>query len=522
MRTSVAICIPLLLGTVACARPAPSTVLSPLEQATDRTEWSLKLVLESGTSGLDLLSADERARVLAQASAEQAPTSLVNGSRSERARKSSHAVVKALRSGDVKFLDGVSERDLVQAMKKVGRYSAVAASVKKVTGASECAYPVLSFALAAKAEEEFPTKQPISDAISLYSRAARCSSGETRIKSSYRLSLLHISQKDCAAALPLLGALVNSAGAKEYHSRSLFWKGRCHREAGELALEAEARDRLLAEFPLSYHAILLYGGLPQSLRSWTDRDDSKVLLRSKTVPQLNAAIQRIEALIALDQKRKVAKEWAALLPLLAEAEPEVRLYFSVLLHRSGNYPAKFRVLSPLFRERPELVSRAGLKLLYPHRDFTAEYSAGADSLLLLSLIRQESAFDPKARSSAGALGLMQVMPMTGRRVAGAKPHELLEPEKNLKVGSRYFVGLVKRFEGDVELALAAYNAGPAAVERWTRRYPVQDRVLFLDLIPYKETREYVASIARNYVWYRTLYGQDAPTEIAFESLRDRR
>jgi soluble lytic murein transglycosylase len=131
-------------------------------------------------------------------------------------------------------------------------------------------------------------------------------------------------------------------------------------------------------------------------------------------------------------------------------------------------------------------------------------------LILMSLIRQESAFDPRARSRAGALGLMQVMPMTARRVAGVSTRKLREVDTNLQVGSKYFAMLLNQFDNDVELALAGYNAGPHRVKDWLRRYPVSDRILFNDLIPFKETREYVAAIVRNYFFYRRLESTPAP------------
>jgi soluble lytic murein transglycosylase len=83
--------------------------------------------------------------------------------------------------------------------------------------------------------------------------------------------------------------------------------------------------------------------------------------------------------------------------------------------------------------------------------------------------------------------------------------QLMDPRTNVQVGVRYFSGLLQRFGGEAELALAAYNAGPERVEQWLSRYPADDRLLFVDLIPFRETREYVASIARNYYWYRELY-----------------
>jgi soluble lytic murein transglycosylase len=94
------------------------------------------------------------------------------------------------------------------------------------------------------------------------------------------------------------------------------------------------------------------------------------------------------------------------------------------------------------------------------------------------------------------------MPTTAKKIAKIRSiRELFNPSTNIQVGSKYFSSLMRTYGGDAELALAAYNAGPHRVDQWIKRYPVKDRILFLDLIPFKETREYVAAIARNYFWY---------------------
>jgi hypothetical protein len=85
-------------------------------------------------------------------------------------------------------------------------------------------------------------------------------------------------------------------------------------------------------------------------------------------------------------------------------------------------------------------------------------------------------------------------------------HEILDPKNNVRLGTLYFRSLLEQYDGDAELALAAYNAGPDKVDAWLKRYPVENRMLFFDLIPFKETRDYVALIARNYFWYMSLYG----------------
>lgn len=107
-----------------------------------------------------------------------------------------------------------------------------------------------------------------------------------------------------------------------------------------------------------------------------------------------------------------------------------------------------------------------------------------DAHLLHAIVTVESAYNPRARSHAGALGLMQVIPATGRRFGAS---DLLDPLQNLRAGTAYLVWLNKRFNGNLELMLAAYNAGEGAVQRHGNRIP-----------PYAETRQYVAKVTALY------------------------
>src|SRR5690606_21978030 len=122
---------------------------------------------------------------------------------------------------------------------------------------------------------------------------------------------------------------------------------------------------------------------------------------------------------------------------------------------------------------------------------------GVDPFLAAGLIRQESMFNPRARSGAGALGLMQVMPKTGATLARAlgvrnfKPEMLRQPDVNVHLGMRYLADQLKTWNGRIVPVLAAYNAGPTRVQRW-RNFPEWGRdELFAERIPYDETRDYV-------------------------------
>jgi soluble lytic murein transglycosylase len=129
------------------------------------------------------------------------------------------------------------------------------------------------------------------------------------------------------------------------------------------------------------------------------------------------------------------------------------------------------------------------------------------------LIRQESLFDARARSPAAAVGLMQLIPPTAARVARqlglAVPSQerLFEPEVNLILGTQYLKDLLERYSNNWPKALAAYNAGEAAVDRWEREIVTDDIEEFVEQIPYVETRGYVKLVLRNHRIYKRLYEQ---------------
>jgi soluble lytic murein transglycosylase len=143
-----------------------------------------------------------------------------------------------------------------------------------------------------------------------------------------------------------------------------------------------------------------------------------------------------------------------------------------------------------------------------------KYSAlnGLDPYLVASLIRQESEFNAAAISHANAVGLMQLLPKTGKNVAkqvklrGFTAPQLYTPAVNLQLGTRYFKDMVDKYNGQFEYALAAYNAGTDRVEDWLGQGHYRDPQEFVESIPFTETREYVQAILRNANVYRQIYG----------------
>jgi soluble lytic murein transglycosylase len=136
------------------------------------------------------------------------------------------------------------------------------------------------------------------------------------------------------------------------------------------------------------------------------------------------------------------------------------------------------------------------------------YSQNLDPAIIFGLIRQESMLDKNARSEVGALGLMQIMPATGQQIARTL-HEswqaessLLNPDVNIKYGAFYYKQLLNRFDGHFALATAAYNAGPNRVVKWLPNDRSVPADIWIETIPFKETRKYVTSVLSYAIIYQ--------------------
>jgi soluble lytic murein transglycosylase len=155
------------------------------------------------------------------------------------------------------------------------------------------------------------------------------------------------------------------------------------------------------------------------------------------------------------------------------------------------------------------------EILFPRPYWTElQRQAMANSLdpyLVASLIRQESEFNPGAVSNANAYGLMQLLPQVGKGEARAahikhfSTASLLVPDVNIQLGTHYFKEMVTQYNGQVEYALAAYNAGSNRVDAWLQSGHYRDVPEFVESIPFTETREYVQAIVRNAKVYQRLY-----------------
>ncbi len=150
----------------------------------------------------------------------------------------------------------------------------------------------------------------------------------------------------------------------------------------------------------------------------------------------------------------------------------------------------------------------------PYADLVADtvsVTLKIDPMLAHSLIKQESHYQKDIVSKAGAIGLMQLMPYTARALAKSikmrppRANDLMEPETNIKLGVMYMEQVFEKFDNNLIYAIASYNAGPNAVNNWVHKSPDMDPDLFIENIPYNETKNYVKKVLSNYWIYKQLY-----------------
>lgn len=188
-------------------------------------------------------------------------------------------------------------------------------------------------------------------------------------------------------------------------------------------------------------------------------------------------------------------------------QPFADALMAELYNYSGDMLSMMRALRSAFPQlatvEQDSVPAYFLKMYYPikYQDAIRKFSKknGLDPHLVMGLIHQESFYNPRTKSSAGALGLMQLMPATGKELGARVFHrfdvgQLTNPQVNIELGTMHFRYLVDLLGGKIELAIASYNAGQGNVLKWRRAAPSKPMDEFLESIPFAETRNYVKRV----------------------------
>lgn len=281
-----------------------------------------------------------------------------------------------------------------------------------------------------------------------------------------------------------------------------YWKARALKETQQIA----AANAILA--PLSrehhYYALLAMEELGDTVATpeVVYRPDRDSLRQMAARP----GIQRALALQQQGFRWEARAEWAVAIEgmddqqLIAAAEIALQNdWIDVAINTS---------------EKTRLTHDFALRFPIPYRDMMRTYvrENGLDEAWVYGLIRQESRFIGVAKSSAGASGLMQIMPATAKWIAkrlgmsSYKPAMVTELETNMRFGTHYMRYTLDRMDGQVLMATAAYNAGPGRPRRWSALHPLEGSI-YADTIPFSETRDYVKKVMANAYYYAQQMGQ---------------
>ena len=413
-------------------------------------------------------------------------------------------------------------------------------------------------------EKEFPKHRLADDARLRGARAALDTGDEAKFKSMlagiaddypagdlagdglFELALLEIGKRDWAAAIaPLEKALARAPHERAYFAagRLPYYLARAHLETGQVDKGLAELAAVIREYPLSYYMALASARLAERDRAAAERALSDSVAREPegvfSIPRGawadDPGFLRAVALIRQGDARLARGELDKLGVGARTAPRELTWASAFLLARGGAVTASHGFMrSGMNSNAPpgnELVDwldhypvgrwRAPWEVAYP-RPFVAAVTAetkrsGLPEAWAYAIMREESAFDPRVVSPAKAFGLMQLIVPTAKKMAEPlslpwDEEALKRPEVNVAVGCRYLTILRGQFPDNPLLAIPGYNAGGGAPKKWVGERPGDDFDLWVERIPYEETRMYTKRVITSLTAYEFLYARGLPSE----------
>ncbi len=296
-------------------------------------------------------------------------------------------------------------------------------------------------------------------------------------------------------------------------------------------ISRERVKEFFQDYPLNFYSILL-----MDENNVNEDIFMKTLSSERTLTQLESKFQKYKADIQTLAKLNIYKELLEL-GLKDEAIKVLKSFpfdnkndlfalylasqFYNLEYTNGEQSTLVKLLSSSDLLKPYIPWKG----LFPdyHVDtlkkVIGQLQSHVSPYLVLSVVRQESAFDPEAKSTANAMGLMQMTHGTAKITAnmiGLKAFTLTNEEDNLKLGISTLTSLLNKYNNRIDYALSAYNAGENVTDQWIRLRGHLEPIEFIESIPYQETRGYIKNIIRNYAVYRILYEKRPNTLISYK------
>ena len=291
-------------------------------------------------------------------------------------------------------------------------------------------------------------------------------------------------------------------------TRRLFWLGLSHKQLGETTKAERTWRRLIGAFPGGYYRWRAMEHLgvaePLALRSPDPQQEPPAW------QPLNSHHRLVNELWRLGQVHAAWEAWQAQADPAVPPPPEERLAEGRLRLAIGDtwmgldqlWWLSLRWRDPSCHQRG-LLHRSQFPRLFEAEIKTAAEQEGIQANLLRAIAKQESRFAPGVVSPAGAVGVMQLLPSTATEMADAPTSTLMlkDPADNFELGARYLNHLLEQWESDPFRSIASYNAGPGAVASWAQPTDQDDDALWVERIPYPETRFYTKKVLDNLLGY---------------------
>lgn len=340
----------------------------------------------------------------------------------------------------------------------------------------------------------------------------------------FRLGLSHFRSGNPSTSIAVFEKLLSSKSIDKYELSARYWLVRALQQSQNNRAETEI-GLLLEKYPFSYYGLRLRLEKQSQGLEWPT--SPKLERELKAEWYLSPSQKRVwDRVQILAKGGWIAEAQSEFSEIPNPQTPELKVLLAERLSMVGIYPPVIKMLQQAGDLDPNLraldIVSLGLPQVYREAIEEQAKKQNLSPYLVRSLIRQESAFGIKARSSSNALGLMQLIPPTAQEVAQdlglsnlEVPEDLYVPDVNIRLGTHYIAKMVRKFGGNVPLALAAYNAGPSRVQAFVQaRTQMQKQVtspssdyneeIWFDELPWFETSFYVKAILRNVILYKLL------------------
>lgn len=337
-----------------------------------------------------------------------------------------------------------------------------------------------------------------------------------RLEKKYPLARTHFERLLTFYSSPAYKELMAYFPNSSYQAAGKYWLAQTYGAMGNQEQRDEWIKRLAKQHVFDFYTILTQTESGFDLKKFLTRKESQEsAYRNFGLGEIDRKrLSRAEKLIATGFREYGAKELANF-PYHRD-NPAFSFYIANLFKMGNAFSSTIKLSWKLSNNgNPDQLSRLLAEGLFPKGYLTLVLETlkqyDLDPFLVLSLIRQESAFKARVTSTANAIGLMQLIPPTAKQVARSlgqgtpSKENLMDPVVNVRLGIEYLNHLLVSFNHNMVYALAAYNAGPTKVRQWVALRSNMHPLEFIESIPYTETRNYVKKVLRNYAIYLSLY-----------------